>query len=170
MSEVNSSSVLAMAAAAVDPSFSTADSQRETARANTRTHSSPAATGRSMVPPSASINQRNSGKIFYALIQISAFCTSTAAVYDSPLLYLMIAPAPVPISHQQRKDSKWEILSTLEQGNTKPKTFEGFLAKRRKWPLKGWHKRYYLLEKGVLSWGKVKLPTHQTFERSTKDL
>ena len=73
----------------------------------------------------------------------------------------MIAPAPVPISHQQRKDSKWEILSTLEQGNTKPKTFEGFLAKRRKWPLKGWHKRYYFLEKGVLSWGKVKFPTHE---------
>jgi len=46
---------------------------------------------------------------------------------------------------RRRKDSKWEILTSLEPGTTyniKPKKLEGYLAKRRKWPLKGWHKRY----------------------------
>jgi hypothetical protein len=46
---------------------------------------------------------------------------------------------------RRRKDSKWEILTSLEPGtayNIKPKKLEGFLAKKRKWPLKGWHKRY----------------------------
>ena len=44
----------------------------------------------------------------------------------------------------KRKGSEWEILGTLEKGVTyaiKPKRHEGFLSKRRKWPLKGWHKR-----------------------------
>ena len=43
-----------------------------------------------------------------------------------------------------RKDSKWEILSNLESGtqyNIKPKKMEGLLTKKRKWPMKGWHKR-----------------------------
>ena len=44
----------------------------------------------------------------------------------------------------RRKGSEWEILGSLEQGvpyGIKPKKQEGYLAKRRKWPLKGWHKR-----------------------------
>ena len=43
-----------------------------------------------------------------------------------------------------RKDSKWEILTNLESGtqyNIKPKKMEGLLTKKRKWPMKGWHKR-----------------------------
>ena len=43
-----------------------------------------------------------------------------------------------------RKDSKWEILTNLESGtpyNIKPKKMEGMLTKKRKWPMKGWHKR-----------------------------
>jgi hypothetical protein len=45
----------------------------------------------------------------------------------------------------KRHDSKWEILTSLEVGTPytiKPKRLEGILTKRRKWPLKGWHKRY----------------------------
>jgi hypothetical protein len=30
----------------------------------------------------------------------------------------------------------------------------GFLLKKRKWPLKGFHKRYFILEDGVLSYGR----------------
>ncbi len=44
----------------------------------------------------------------------------------------------------RRKGSEWEILGSLEKGvaySIKPKRHEGFLSKRRKWPLKGWHKR-----------------------------
>ena len=46
---------------------------------------------------------------------------------------------------RRRKDSKWEILTSLDPGTSysiRPKKLEGFLAKRRKWPLKGWHKRW----------------------------
>ncbi len=47
-------------------------------------------------------------------------------------------------STKQRKGSEWEILGDLDRGvqyQVKPKKQEGFLSKRRKWPLKGWHKR-----------------------------
>ena len=48
-------------------------------------------------------------------------------------------------SKHQRKDSKWEILTNLDSGtvyNIKPKKMEGLLTKKRKWPMKGWNKRY----------------------------
>uniref|UniRef100_A0A8C3ALZ3 Oxysterol-binding protein n=1 Tax=Cyclopterus lumpus TaxID=8103 RepID=A0A8C3ALZ3_CYCLU len=35
-----------------------------------------------------------------------------------------------------------------------PDRQEGFLLKRRKWPMKGWHKRYFVLEKGILKYAK----------------
>ena len=44
----------------------------------------------------------------------------------------------------RRRDSKWEVLTNLESGTQytiRPKQSEGYLAKRRRWPLKGWHKR-----------------------------
>uniref|UniRef100_A0A4W5L1A2 Oxysterol-binding protein n=1 Tax=Hucho hucho TaxID=62062 RepID=A0A4W5L1A2_9TELE len=36
-----------------------------------------------------------------------------------------------------------------------PGICEGFLMKRRKYPMKGWHKRYFLLEKGILKYSKT---------------
>ena len=30
------------------------------------------------------------------------------------------------------------------------------MSKRRKWPLKGWHKRFFVMEQGVLTYGKTK--------------
>uniref|UniRef100_A0A8D0AVE6 Oxysterol-binding protein n=1 Tax=Sander lucioperca TaxID=283035 RepID=A0A8D0AVE6_SANLU len=38
---------------------------------------------------------------------------------------------------------------------TIPGICEGYLMKRRKYPLKGWHKRYFLLEKGILKYSKT---------------
>ncbi|CAL1600027.1 unnamed protein product [Knipowitschia caucasica] len=35
-----------------------------------------------------------------------------------------------------------------------PGICEGYLLKRRKWPLKGWHKRYFILETGILRYSK----------------
>lgn len=57
----------------------------------------------------------------------------------------------------RRKGSEWEILGSLERGTDYtivPKKKEGYLMKRRKWPMKGWHKRYFILERGVLTYGK----------------
>jgi len=33
-------------------------------------------------------------------------------------------------------------------------TLENSLMKRRKWPYRGWHKRYFLLENGYMTYGK----------------
>lgn len=43
----------------------------------------------------------------------------------------------------RRRGSEWEILEGLKDGQrfeNKPDTFKGYLHKKRKWPLKGWHK------------------------------
>lgn len=57
-----------------------------------------------------------------------------------------------------RRSSEWEILEGLKEGQryeTKPVRFEGYLLKRRKWPLKGWHKRYFALDRGILNYTKT---------------
>ena len=44
-------------------------------------------------------------------------------------------------SRQSRRE--WEILEGLRDGQKcaeKPEKYQGFLMKRRKWPMKGWHK------------------------------
>lgn len=44
---------------------------------------------------------------------------------------------------QRRRSSEWEIMEGLKDGQkfeSKPDIFNGFLHKKRKWPLKGWHK------------------------------
>ncbi|XP_050730944.1 oxysterol-binding protein-related protein 3-like isoform X4 [Eriocheir sinensis] len=55
------------------------------------------------------------------------------------------------------KKGEWEILEGLKEGQRfdfVPRKFEGFLLKRRKWPLKGWHKRYFVLDRSVLTYAK----------------
>ncbi|XP_072507056.1 oxysterol-binding protein-related protein 3 isoform X2 [Notamacropus eugenii] len=56
----------------------------------------------------------------------------------------------------QDKDS-WEVVEGLrgEMNSTQePQIQKGFLLKKRKWPLKGWHKRFFFLEKGILKYAK----------------
>ncbi|KAL8587462.1 hypothetical protein ACOMHN_062195 [Nucella lapillus] len=63
---------------------------------------------------------------------------------------------------KRRKGSRkarqeWEILEGLRDGQKcaeKPDKYHGFLMKRRKWPMKGWHKRLFVLEKGILTYAK----------------
>ena len=55
-------------------------------------------------------------------------------------------------------------MGNLEKGASytiKPKKHEGYFSKRRKWPLKGWHKRYFVIEAGVMTYSK----THADFLR-----
>lgn len=57
--------------------------------------------------------------------------------------------------HKSRQD--WEIMEGLKEGQTcekKPDNHQGFMMKRRRWPLKGWHKRFFFLEKGKLFYAK----------------
>ncbi|XP_060906790.1 oxysterol-binding protein-related protein 3 isoform X1 [Labrus mixtus] len=58
--------------------------------------------------------------------------------------------------HDSRQDS-WEIVEGLRGGLSsvlEPQKQEGYLLKKRKWPMKGWHKRYFFLDKGILKYGK----------------
>ncbi|CAL8247094.1 unnamed protein product [Lota lota] len=59
--------------------------------------------------------------------------------------------------HDSRQDS-WEILEGARgEGFShvqEPQKQESYMLKKRKWPLKGWHKRYFFLDKGILKYGK----------------
>uniref|UniRef100_A0A8C7CQ68 Oxysterol-binding protein n=1 Tax=Oncorhynchus kisutch TaxID=8019 RepID=A0A8C7CQ68_ONCKI len=68
-------------------------------------------------------------------------------------------------SRNSRQNSRhWEVLEDhMDMGSgigsgldmSIPGICEGFLMKRRKYPLNGWHKRYFLLEKGILKYSKT---------------
>ncbi|XP_027196194.2 oxysterol-binding protein-related protein 3-like [Dermatophagoides pteronyssinus] len=64
---------------------------------------------------------------------------------------------------QQKPPNQWHILEGLKNGHQppddktiepKPPLFTGYILKRRKRPLKGWHKRYFHLDNGILSYAK----------------
>lgn len=60
--------------------------------------------------------------------------------------------------HGIRQDS-WEVVEGLRGSANviqEPQKQEGYLLKKRKWPLKGWHKRYFLLDKGILKYAKTR--------------
>ncbi|XP_063285851.1 oxysterol-binding protein-related protein 6 isoform X1 [Pelobates fuscus] len=64
---------------------------------------------------------------------------------------------------RQEADS-WEIIEGLKIGQTsvqKPEKHEGFMLKKRKWPLKGWHKRFFVLENGILKYSKSPIETQK---------
>ncbi|TTF56864.1 Oxysterol-binding protein-related protein 3 [Bagarius yarrelli] len=54
----------------------------------------------------------------------------------------------------------WEVMTDIQSSfiipekNSIPGICEGFLMKKRKYPLQGWHKRYFVLEKGILKYSK----------------
>ncbi|XP_028992793.1 oxysterol-binding protein-related protein 6 isoform X2 [Betta splendens] len=58
--------------------------------------------------------------------------------------------------NRQEADS-WEIIEGLKIGQSnvqRPDKHEGFMLKKRKWPLKGWHKRFFVLDNGILKYSK----------------
>ncbi|XP_058045632.1 oxysterol-binding protein-related protein 6 isoform X6 [Ahaetulla prasina] len=64
---------------------------------------------------------------------------------------------------RQEPDS-WEIIEGLKIGQTnvqKPDKHEGFMLKKRKWPLKGWHKRFFVLDNGMLKYSKSPIDTQK---------
>lgn len=69
------------------------------------------------------------------------------------------AQSSKPCSVQQASEL-WEVLeeprNKLETEGTRPERQEGQLLKKRKWPLKGWHKRYFVLEDGILHYATTR--------------
>ncbi|XP_034750192.1 oxysterol-binding protein-related protein 7-like isoform X1 [Etheostoma cragini] len=69
-------------------------------------------------------------------------------------------------SKYSKQSRHWEVMDDLRNVDrssassssldlTIPGICEGYLLKRRKYPLKGWHKRYFVLEKGILKYSKT---------------
>ncbi|KAK7122554.1 hypothetical protein R3I94_019608 [Phoxinus phoxinus] len=67
--------------------------------------------------------------------------------------------------HSRLNIKDWEVMDdfpvdvnftgeNMQDANT-PGICEDYLMKRRKWPLKGWHKRYFVLDKGILRYTKT---------------
>ncbi|XP_072532583.1 oxysterol-binding protein-related protein 3a [Salminus brasiliensis] len=92
--------------------------------------------------------------------------TSSVSEVTSPTSTLPTSPSSVSLplsedsdsSTQDGKQDGWELVDSLREAKgdmPKPGKQEGFLLKKRKWPMKGWHKRYFLLEKGILMYGKT---------------
>lgn len=85
-----------------------------------------------------------------------AAAQDAAAAGRPELAAASVAPA-AGSSSRRRRAADWEIMQGLRTGqrcDDKPRKFEGYLLKRRKWPLKGWHKRFFCLEKGILTYAK----------------
>ncbi|XP_048101644.1 oxysterol-binding protein-related protein 7-like isoform X1 [Alosa alosa] len=72
--------------------------------------------------------------------------------------------------HSRQNSRDWEIMNDIQPVATVPAPIlavnvpglcEGYMMKKRKYPLKGWHRRYFHLEKGILRYSK----THQEILR-----
>uniref|UniRef100_A0A8C4EFV4 Oxysterol-binding protein n=1 Tax=Dicentrarchus labrax TaxID=13489 RepID=A0A8C4EFV4_DICLA len=60
-------------------------------------------------------------------------------------------------SRKSTEADSWEIIEGLKIGQSnvqRPDKHEGFMLKKRKWPLKGWHKRFFVLDNGILKYSK----------------
>ncbi|KAF6086522.1 oxysterol binding protein like 3 [Phyllostomus discolor] len=72
----------------------------------------------------------------------------------------LVSPSRSPStcsSKQGSRQDSWEVVEGLrgEMNYTQePPVQTGFLLKKRKWPLKGWHKRFFYLDKGILKYAK----------------
>ncbi|XP_052510662.1 oxysterol-binding protein-related protein 6 isoform X4 [Budorcas taxicolor] len=100
---------------------------------------------------SSTSSQRDSRQSIHILERTSS--TSTEPSISRQLL----EPEPVPLS---KEADSWEIIEGLKIGQTnvqRPDKHEGFMLKKRKWPLKGWHKRFFVLDNGMLKYSKAPL-------------
>ncbi|XP_024588675.1 oxysterol-binding protein-related protein 6 isoform X5 [Neophocaena asiaeorientalis asiaeorientalis] len=98
---------------------------------------------------SSASSQRDSRQSIHILERTSS--SSTEPSVSRQLL------EPVPLS---KEADSWEIIEGLKIGQTnvqRPDKHEGFMLKKRKWPLKGWHKRFFVLDNGMLKYSKAPL-------------
>ncbi|KAI4903561.1 hypothetical protein NFI96_022909 [Prochilodus magdalenae] len=82
--------------------------------------------------------------------------------------------------HSRQNSRDWEIVSDLQphvgapggcgEKNSIPGICEGLLMKKRKYPLQGWHKRYFILEKGILRYAKTQQDLARGKEHGTMDI
>ncbi|KAM6107810.1 oxysterol-binding protein-related protein 7 [Pterocles gutturalis] len=81
---------------------------------------------------------------------------------SSPKRALSRSSSTVSSKHSssvQQGSESWEVVEEPRaQGSPsrEPQRHEGYLLKKRKWPLKGWHKRYFVLENGILKYATTR--------------
>uniref|UniRef100_A0A665X7T6 Oxysterol-binding protein n=1 Tax=Echeneis naucrates TaxID=173247 RepID=A0A665X7T6_ECHNA len=75
----------------------------------------------------------------------------------SPLLTSVCHSVDMTVESLFLLSQSWEIIEGLKIGQSnvqRPDKHEGFMLKKRKWPLKGWHKRFFVLDNGILKYSK----------------
>ncbi|XP_054657820.1 oxysterol-binding protein-related protein 7 isoform X4 [Grus americana] len=80
---------------------------------------------------------------------------------SSPKKALSRSNSTVSSKHSsvQQGSESWEVVEeprTRGSPGQEPQRHEGYLLKKRKWPLKGWHKRYFVLENGILKYATTR--------------
>ncbi|NXP48838.1 OSBL7 protein, partial [Heliornis fulica] len=80
---------------------------------------------------------------------------------SSPRRALSRSNSTVSSKHSsvQQGSESWEVVEeprVQDSPGQEPQRHEGYLLKKRKWPLKGWHKRYFVLESGVLKYATTR--------------
>ncbi|RXN09663.1 oxysterol-binding -related 6-like isoform X1 [Labeo rohita] len=96
------------------------------------------------------------------MVLLGACIENTLLSYQGILSYSKLPSMTTIQGELNIKD--WEVMDdfpvdlnlageNMQDANT-PGICEGYLMKRRKWPLKGWHKRYFVLDKGILRYSK----------------
>ncbi|XP_074893022.1 oxysterol-binding protein-related protein 7 isoform X4 [Buteo buteo] len=80
---------------------------------------------------------------------------------SSPKRALSRSNSTVSSKHSsvQQGSESWEVVEeprTRGSPGQEPQRHEGYLLKKRKWPLKGWHKRYFVLENGILKYATTR--------------
>ncbi|KAM6042359.1 LOW QUALITY PROTEIN: oxysterol-binding protein-related protein 7 [Chlamydotis macqueenii] len=80
---------------------------------------------------------------------------------SSPKRALSRSNSTVSSKHSsvQQGSECWEVVEEPRARGSpgqQPQRHEGYLLKKRKWPLKGWHKRYFVLENGILKYATTR--------------
>ncbi|XP_075299780.1 oxysterol-binding protein-related protein 7 isoform X2 [Opisthocomus hoazin] len=80
---------------------------------------------------------------------------------SSPKRALSRSSSTVSSKHSsvQQGSESWEVVEEPRARGSpgrEPQRHEGYLLKKRKWPLKGWHKRYFVLENGILKYATTR--------------
>ncbi|KAF4805376.1 oxysterol-binding protein-related protein 7 [Turdus rufiventris] len=80
---------------------------------------------------------------------------------SSPKRALSRSNSTVSSKHSsvQQGSESWEVVEEPRARGSpgqQPQRHEGYLLKKRKWPLKGWHKRYFVLENGILKYSTTR--------------
>ncbi|XP_068274736.1 oxysterol-binding protein-related protein 7 [Nyctibius grandis] len=80
---------------------------------------------------------------------------------SSPKRALSRSNSTVSSKHSsvQQGSESWEVVEEPRAWGSpggEPQRHEGYLLKKRKWPLRGWHKRYFVLENGILKYATTR--------------